>query len=249
MAELGPENEIEARLVRRMAVAFWKGERAERIEVALFDAAPRLCPPVVGGTWEDTDPLTTFDLKRFNAVRGYQAQRGRELSGCPRELRRLRREPMTVDAEHEPETELRNEPCLSRARQEGGAPAPGRGWARGAGDRGGPRGEPAARRGPAPPSPEPGRSSGASPRARRGRGMGQRIVGLLGLGKARLDARGVARRGEARRPSRRGRSWARPWPAAASRLVDGTTARGRKMLVTLDAMLRAKQAWSDAREA
>ena len=44
--------EIEARLGRRLAIAFWKGERAERIEVALFDAAPRTQQerlPVGGG--------------------------------------------------------------------------------------------------------------------------------------------------------------------------------------------------------
>ena len=94
MAECGPESEIEARLVKRMAIAFWKGERAERIEVALFDAAPKLRPPQAGFEWEEADPLTTFDLKRFNAVRGYQAQQGRELSRCLKELRLLRREPL-----------------------------------------------------------------------------------------------------------------------------------------------------------
>ena len=78
-----PESEIEARLVKRMAIAFWKSERAERIEVALFDAAPKLRPPQAGFEWEEADPLTTFDLKRFNAVRGYQAQQGRELSPLP----------------------------------------------------------------------------------------------------------------------------------------------------------------------
>ena len=41
MAEWRPLSEIEARLARRLAIAFWKGERAERIEVALFDAAPK----------------------------------------------------------------------------------------------------------------------------------------------------------------------------------------------------------------
>ena len=87
MAECGPETEIEARLVKRMAIAFWKSERAERIEVALFDAAPKLRPPQAGFEWEQADPLTTFDLKRFNAVRGYQAQQGRELSRCLKELR------------------------------------------------------------------------------------------------------------------------------------------------------------------
>ena len=80
-------SEIEARLARRLAIAFWKGERAERIEVALFDAAPKLRPPQAGYQWEQADPLTTFDLKRFNAVRGYQAQQGREISRCLKELR------------------------------------------------------------------------------------------------------------------------------------------------------------------
>jgi hypothetical protein len=109
MAECAPESEIEARLVRRMAIAFWKGERAERIEVALFDAAPRLRPPQHGFEWEEADPLTTFDLKRFNAVRGYQAQRGRELSRCLKELRQLRREPL-AECTDESEICARNEP-------------------------------------------------------------------------------------------------------------------------------------------
>ena len=78
--------------MKRMAIAFWKSERAERIEVALFDAAPKLRPPQAGFEWEVADPLTTFDLKRFNAVRGYQAQQGRELSRCLKELRLLRRD-------------------------------------------------------------------------------------------------------------------------------------------------------------
>jgi hypothetical protein len=46
MDEVGARTELEARLARRLAVAFWKGERAERMEVALLDAAPRLRPPV-----------------------------------------------------------------------------------------------------------------------------------------------------------------------------------------------------------
>jgi hypothetical protein len=70
MAEVAPQSEIEARRARRLAIAFWKGERAERIEVALFDTAPKLRPPQAGFAWEEADPLTTFDLKRFNAVRG-----------------------------------------------------------------------------------------------------------------------------------------------------------------------------------
>ena len=96
-----------------MAIAFWKSERAERIEVALFDAAPKLRPPQAGFEWEEADPLTTFDLKRFNAVRGYQAQQGRELSRCLKELRLLRRDALaecTGEPEHpqkEPEPPAR----------------------------------------------------------------------------------------------------------------------------------------------
>ena len=92
-----------------MAIAFWKGERAERIEVALFDAAPKLRPPQAGFEWEEADPLTTFDLKRFNAVRGYQAQQGRELSRCLKELRMLRREPI-ADARTNPRARRRTNP-------------------------------------------------------------------------------------------------------------------------------------------
>jgi hypothetical protein len=116
MAEIGPTSEVEARLVQRLAAAFWKGERAERLEAALFAAAPTLQPPLRGGAWVEADPLATFDLARFNAIRAYQAQQGRELSRCLRELRLLRREPLTAEAdepEHAPATaelETRNEP-------------------------------------------------------------------------------------------------------------------------------------------
>ncbi len=110
IAEIEPESEIEARLVKRMAIAFWKSERAERIEVALFDAAPKLRPPQAGFEWEEADPLTTFDLKRFNAVRGYQAQQGRELSRCLKELRLLRREPL-AECTFEPDATSQNEPA------------------------------------------------------------------------------------------------------------------------------------------
>ncbi len=168
MSEIEPESEIEARLVKRMAIAFWKSERAERIEVALFDAAPKLRPPQAGFEWEVADPLTTFDLKRFNAVRGYQAQQGRELSRCLKELRLLRREPL-ADCTGEPENTPRkeperppepanddagrstfvepskrenpspNEPCLTHLWQKDEAPSPCRGWVRGVGDRNEPR--------------------------------------------------------------------------------------------------------------
>ena len=107
--ETGAATEIEARLARRLAIALWKGERAERIETALFDAAPKLRPPQAGFQWEEADPLTTFDLKRFNAVRGYQAQQGREISRCLKELRLLRKEALATCTD-EPEAASENEP-------------------------------------------------------------------------------------------------------------------------------------------
>ena len=92
--ETGAAGEIEPRLARRLAIAFWKGERAERIEVALFDAAPKT--RMNGYRPEEADPLTTFDLRRFNAVRGQQGQIGREISRCLKELRLLRKEALAA---------------------------------------------------------------------------------------------------------------------------------------------------------
>ena len=147
-AEVGATSEIEARLARRLAIAFWKGERAERIEVALFDAAPKLRPPTHGCQWEPADPLTTFDVRRFNAIRGQQAQLGREIRNCLAELRALRKDALAgtdepgEGAENEPETSVRNEPCLVGLWHGGGAPPLCREVARGVGDRNEP-GDPA----------------------------------------------------------------------------------------------------------
>ncbi len=119
LAELAPESELEARLVRRMAIAFWKGERAERMEAALIAAAPRQQRNWVG-TYVPVDPLGTFEIQRFNAIRGYQAQQGRELSRCLKELRQLRREPLAECTE--PESEFQNEPELPSAPANDDAP-------------------------------------------------------------------------------------------------------------------------------
>src|SRR3954465_14756931 len=61
--ETGASTEIESRLARRLAIALWKDERAERIETALFDAAPKVRPPQTGFQWGEGDPLTTFHLQ------------------------------------------------------------------------------------------------------------------------------------------------------------------------------------------
>jgi hypothetical protein len=63
-------------------VSLQRGERAERMEAALLDAAPRLKPPVAGGTWKAAEPALAFDVERFNAVRGHQAAQGREIGRC-----------------------------------------------------------------------------------------------------------------------------------------------------------------------
>ena len=125
--ETGATSEIEARLARRLAIALWKGERAERIETALFDAAPKLRPPQAGFQWEEADPLTTFDLKRFNAVRGYQAQQGREISRCLKELRLLRKEALAA-ARTNPRSAPENEPKSPPAPANDDAPPASAGW-------------------------------------------------------------------------------------------------------------------------
>ena len=119
--EAGAETEIEVRIARRLAIAFWKGERAERIEVALFDAAPSTRQN--GYRQEEADPLTTFDLRRFNAVRGYQAQQGREISRCLKELRQLRKDAL-AECTGEPEATLENEPGSPPAANDDAASAP-----------------------------------------------------------------------------------------------------------------------------
>ena len=121
IAEAGAETEIEVRIARRLAIAFWKGERAERIEVALFDAAPRTRKN--GYRSEEADPLTTFDLRRFNAVRGYQAQQGREISRCLKELRQLRKDALT-ECTGEPEAPVENEPKSPPAANDDAAATP-----------------------------------------------------------------------------------------------------------------------------
>ena len=135
LVETGATSEIEARLARRLAVAFWKSERAERMEVALFAAAPRLRPPAYGVEWEAADPLATFDVRRFNAVRAAQAQQGREIRCCLAELRRLRADPLAdkdeledrasheQDGTGEPGPAWQNEPD-SEARNQPGSPPP-----------------------------------------------------------------------------------------------------------------------------
>jgi hypothetical protein len=80
------------------------------MEQSLFAAAPRKRPPVQGGTWVQADPLTTFEVKRFAAIRAYQGQQGREISRCLRELRLLRKDALADAAD-----ELPNEPGESPA--------------------------------------------------------------------------------------------------------------------------------------
>lgn len=110
IGELGADSELEARLVRRMAVAFWKAERAERMEVALVARAPVRRFDEWRRDFVEIDPLATLDVQRFNAARAYQAQQGRELSRCLRELRALRKDDRLVESTDEPEPQLQNEP-------------------------------------------------------------------------------------------------------------------------------------------
>ena len=87
-------------------------------------------PPAAahGFQWEEADPLTTFDLKRFNAVRGYQAQQGREISRCLKELRALRKDAL-AECTDEPEDsggKRTREPPATRQRRRARAGRNGR---------------------------------------------------------------------------------------------------------------------------
>ena len=62
-------------------------------------ALTRLAPIRLRNRSEEADPLTTFDLRRFNAVRGQQGQSGREISRCLKELRLLRKDARAQDGD------------------------------------------------------------------------------------------------------------------------------------------------------
>jgi hypothetical protein len=54
-------------------------------------------------------PAHPFDLRRFNAIRGYQAQQGREIGRCLKKLRQLRKDALLVGTDA-PELATENEP-------------------------------------------------------------------------------------------------------------------------------------------
>ena len=109
LAELAPESEIEARLVRRHGDRVLEGRARRADGGGAVRRRAQATPAEPAASWEEADPLTTFDLRRFNAVRGYQAQQGREISRCLKELRQLRKEALAACTD-EPEATLPNEP-------------------------------------------------------------------------------------------------------------------------------------------
>ena len=118
-----PENDQTIELMVGITTTFadvLEGRAGQRIEVALFDAAPKTRGRKGNGFYsEDADPLTTFDLKRFNAVRGYQAQQGREISRCLKELRALRKDALAegTDEPEEDAAKQTREPAHVRQRR------------------------------------------------------------------------------------------------------------------------------------
>jgi hypothetical protein len=110
-AEHAPATETEARLVRRLAAAFWKQERAERLLAALLAAPPRHELDGRPGALA-IHPQAALHLARFQALRAYDAQLGREVARCLRELRLLKATPLPAapEAEDEPEAQPRAEP-------------------------------------------------------------------------------------------------------------------------------------------
>ena len=99
--DLAPATELAAQLVRRLAATLWKQERADRLETEILADQPKhdLAYAADHHTLV-VNPAATIQLARFNALRAYQAQLGREASRLLRELRLLRQEAI---AENEPE--------------------------------------------------------------------------------------------------------------------------------------------------
>ena len=114
-----PESPTEALLVHRLAVTFWKQSRADRLEAKLFANTD---PPrfITSEGIEPGDPEAFFDLRRFNAIRGYQAQLSREVSRCLGELRRLKaarsskNEPVKRPSQRALATSKQERPCRTQ---------------------------------------------------------------------------------------------------------------------------------------
>jgi hypothetical protein len=105
-----PESPTEIQLVHRLAVTFWKQARADRLEAKLLANTD---PPrfITSEGIEPGDSEAFFDLRRFNAIRGYQAQLSHEVSRCLAELRRLKAarsdaSKLSAANENEPEERL-----------------------------------------------------------------------------------------------------------------------------------------------
>jgi hypothetical protein len=124
VAETEPGTELEAQLVRRLASALWRQHRADRLEAKLF--AWTDTPKVFhAGKYLPVDAEANFDLARFAAVQRYQAQLGREVSRCLRELRLLKAEPLATiaPARNEPEPANANHPTAARPNEPEPPPA------------------------------------------------------------------------------------------------------------------------------
>jgi hypothetical protein len=101
--ELAPAAELEGQLVRRLASALWRQDRADRLEAKLFawTATPKV---IHGGRYQPVDAEAAFDIARLDALRRYRAEASREASRVLRELRLLRAEP-PAETRNEPEPE------------------------------------------------------------------------------------------------------------------------------------------------
>jgi hypothetical protein len=108
--EYEPDGAVASQLVDRLAITFWKQSRADRLEQKLFTNTD---PPrfITAAGSEPGDPEAFFDVKRFNAIRGYQAQLSREVVRLLKELRLLRHVGAAqIEPEQKPSAANRNEP-------------------------------------------------------------------------------------------------------------------------------------------
>ena len=99
--EVGAASEIEARLAAGSRSRSGRASAPSGSRSPCSTPRPSSARRGTASQWEQADPLTTFDVRRFNAVRGQQAQLGREIRHCLAELRQLRKDALARTDEPE----------------------------------------------------------------------------------------------------------------------------------------------------
>ncbi len=116
--EFEPKTPAATELVHQLAVTFWKQHRAQRLEQQLFVHAERPTFIVPGQGIQSAPPEAFFDLKRFNAIRSYQAQLSREAARLLKLLREMREAAVENEPEARPSSRLLRRPTAGQPLQQ-----------------------------------------------------------------------------------------------------------------------------------